>query len=194
MRAEPVAENRKEVSWPAGKRQPRVGFILILGLGCSFFAGSTPLFAQADAERQPRRSNASASVSAASEMRTSGVSLKSRCARCHDADGTGKSTRSNFSEIPDFTSHRWQASRSDAQLRASILDGKGSHMPAFRDKISDKEARETIALVRKLDPDSPAVRADRSMDDFEERYRQLQQELQDLKKQFHELSPPPRKP
>jgi mono/diheme cytochrome c family protein len=121
--------------------------------------------------------------------------LQQRCARCHDADGTGRSSRGNLSEIPDFRSHKWQTSRSDAQLRVSILDGKGSHMPAFRGKISDDEARRLVSTIRSLDP-TPAARAmaDGPADDFERRFRQLQEELNELKKQFRELSARPREP
>jgi mono/diheme cytochrome c family protein len=189
MRAVPVTENRKGVSWSTGLRHAPVGIVLILGLGCSFFVRPAPLFAQADVQRQQRRGNASAS-----EMRTHATSLPNRCARCHNADGTGKSARDNFTEIPDFTNHRWQASRSDAQLRASILDGKGSHMPAFRDKISDKEVREMVAQIRGLGPAAPTGLTDGSLDDFDRRYRELHLELQELKKQFKDLSAPPPKP
>jgi mono/diheme cytochrome c family protein len=127
-------------------------------------------------------------------MRARGTSLPNRCARCHDSTGTGKSSRDTFAEIPDFTNRRWQVSRSDAQLLASILDGKGSAMPAFRGKFSDKEAREMVAQIRGLDPAAPAGRTDGSIEDFDRRYRELQLELQELKRQFKELSSPPPKP
>jgi mono/diheme cytochrome c family protein len=125
--------------------------------------------------------------------------LQARCARCHDEDGTGRSARERLAEVPDFSNHRWQASRTDAQLLVSILDGKGKHMPAYRGKLSEKEARDMVAQVRDLDP-AQAVRqvdatpAAATADEFERRFKELQEELEDLKKRFRELSAAPRKP
>jgi mono/diheme cytochrome c family protein len=55
--------------------------------------------------------------------------FQQRCVKCHGSDGTGKPARSRLPEIPDFTKSPWQARRSDAQLLASILDGK-DEMPS----------------------------------------------------------------
>jgi hypothetical protein len=66
-------------------------------------------------------------------------------------------------------------------------------MPAFGEKLSDKEARDLVAQVRAFDPAS-ARRADDPPDDFDQRFRRLQEDLEELKKQFRELSAPPRKP
>ncbi len=130
--------------------------------------------------------------------RAGGAVLQQRCARCHDGDGTGRSSRDNFSEIPNFRSHKWQTSRSDAQLLVSILDGKGTHMPAYRGKVSDAEARQLVSTIRALDPTpmptTARAVADESSDDFERRFRQLQEELNELKKQFRELSARRREP
>ena len=120
--------------------------------------------------------------------------LQGRCARCHDADGTGRSSRDQFRDIPDFSNHKWQSSRSDAELMVSILEGKGSHMPSYRGKFGDEETRALVASVRAFDPMPTARRADTAPDDFERRFRELQEELDDLKKQFRELSAPRRKP
>jgi uncharacterized membrane protein len=51
-------------------------------------------------------------------------------------------------EIPDFSDPAWQARRSDAQLLASILDGKGKRMPSWRDEIRTEQARSLLAVVR----------------------------------------------
>jgi uncharacterized membrane protein len=73
---------------------------------------------------------------------------RQRCARCHGADGGGESKRKRLPEIPDFRDPEWQASRTDAQLRISILDGKRTAMPAFRDRLGEDQARELVAEVR----------------------------------------------
>jgi mono/diheme cytochrome c family protein len=71
------------------------------------------------------------------------------CRRCHGDDGKGLK-RDRLGEIPDFTDSDWQASRGDADLQVSILEGKGTHMPAFSDRISEDEARQLASHVRGL--------------------------------------------
>ena len=74
------------------------------------------------------------------------------CVSCHGADGTGSTARDDMPETPDFTDASWQARRGNAQLIASILDGKGSEMPPVRGKISEEQARSLVAYVRSLAP------------------------------------------
>jgi mono/diheme cytochrome c family protein/uncharacterized membrane protein len=74
------------------------------------------------------------------------------CANCHGADGTGSQARDEVPETPDFTEASWQARRSDAQMMASILDGKGSEMPPLRGKISDEQVRGLVAYIRSFSP------------------------------------------
>jgi len=71
---------------------------------------------------------------------------------CHGADGTGKPARRRLPEIPNFTDTGWQARRSDAQLLASILDGKGKNMPPWRAKISKEQARGLAAYAQAFAP------------------------------------------
>jgi mono/diheme cytochrome c family protein len=80
--------------------------------------------------------------------------FQKRCASCHGRDGAGTQTRASVPAIPDFTKAAWQAQRSDAQLLASILEGKGDEMPAARAKISEDQARALVALVRSFAPGS----------------------------------------
>ncbi|MCI0457714.1 MAG: c-type cytochrome [Gemmataceae bacterium] len=72
--------------------------------------------------------------------------------KCHGADGTGSPARGDRPEIPNFTKASWQARRSDAQIMASILDGKGLGMPPGRGKISAEQARGLVAYVRAFAP------------------------------------------
>jgi mono/diheme cytochrome c family protein/uncharacterized membrane protein len=73
---------------------------------------------------------------------------RQHCQKCHGADGTGSPARARLPRLPDFTDTRWQRRRTDARLLASVLDGKGSQMPAFEEKINDDQARELVATVR----------------------------------------------
>jgi len=170
-------------------------FAVFLVLVCTglCFADNSPL-SRAQEEPAPRK-RADSRAERHAEFRRKMEPLHKRCARCHDADGSGNSSRDDFREIPNFRSHSWQASRSDTALLVSILDGKGKHMPAHRGKISDSEARALVVAIRTLDP-SPGVRpvADDALDDWERRFAELEKELDDLKRQFRELSHPKRKP
>ncbi len=146
--------------------------------------------ARAEDESPPRRP----AVRAAAHAAVRPKDLPSRCVRCHGADGTGRDSRPSLREIPDFSNHEWQASRTDTELLVSILDGRGAHMPSYRGKVAEDEARALVASVRRFDatPDAPAPGWPAT--EFERRFRELEMELEDLKKQFRELSVPPRKP
>src|SRR5437764_394800 len=84
---------------------------------------------------------------AAAGRQTAGSLFRQHCVRCHGSDGKGKSARRRL-KVPDFTAASWQARRTDAQLLASILDGMGDEMPAWRGKISKEQARGLVAQVR----------------------------------------------
>src|SRR5271166_405687 len=54
------------------------------------------------------------------------------CMACHDTDGKGKTVRLAMPSIPDLTDPKWQASRTDAELLHSILEGKESTVNGVR--------------------------------------------------------------
>ena len=56
----------------------------------------------------------------------------------------------------DFRSADWQRSRSDTELTAAILDGRGA-MPPFNDVLSGDEIAALAAYVRRLGalPETP---------------------------------------
>jgi mono/diheme cytochrome c family protein len=120
------------------------------------------------------------------------------CAKCHDADGSGKSVRDDLPKIPDFTDVSWQSRRSDAQLVVSILDGKGALMPSFRGKVDEPQARALVTHVRTFAPaarkstpkrqQEPQQPAEPTLDSLEDRLRALQQEFDELREQFRRLS------
>jgi mono/diheme cytochrome c family protein len=126
---------------------------------------------------------APAGLRAASEL------FERRCARCHDGDGTGHSLRGTLRTLPDFTSVPWQHERPTAQLEISILDGKGTHMPAFSDRITRKQARALADYVRKFAPLPESANAEQSAYEFQQQFRDLQIEFERLRKRFHDLCP-----
>src|SRR5262249_13035173 len=81
----------------------------------------------------------------------------------------------------------WQERRSDPQLLVSILDGKGTGMPSWSGKLSEEQARGLVAEVRAFASTTPKPEGG-SPTDFDKKYGQLQKELQELQRQFHELS------
>src|SRR5512135_1621659 len=81
----------------------------------------------------------------------SGEIFRRSCQICHGADGRGAPSRSRLPGIPDFTSGRWQQGRSQAQLAASILEGKGQ-MPSFRSKLGAEEVHALASYVRAFGP------------------------------------------
>lgn len=70
------------------------------------------------------------------------------CLACHDADGRGGTVRKAMPAIADFTDTKWQDSRTDADLRHSILEGKGQLMLPMKDKVSAAEAEQLVAYIR----------------------------------------------
>jgi mono/diheme cytochrome c family protein len=176
--------------------------LALAGLGLALLC--RPVVSQAAHEpaSSPARRPSQASSATVAEARPSDALYRRRCSRCHEDDGTGGQQRGTLPGIPDFSNHRWQASHSDAGLLVSILEGKGTQMPAFNGKITEPDARGLVAHIRTFDP-TPAIKrtagtaagmsAD-SPDDFEERFRRLDEELQELKRKYHELADPPKKP
>jgi hypothetical protein len=51
--------------------------------------------------------------------------LERSCSSSHGADGHGTAMRAQVPSLPDFTAVDWHQRRSDAQLTASVLEGKG---------------------------------------------------------------------
>jgi len=114
---------------------------------------------------------------------------QSHCAGCHGRDGQGNGLRKRGTDVPDFTSRAWHGGRTDAQLAATIRNGKGSAMPSFADRLSRQETQALVAHLRVLAPGAaPAPPAAESRDDFDDRYHQLESELEDLQRQFREAS------
>jgi mono/diheme cytochrome c family protein len=119
--------------------------------------------------------------------REGGRTFLRTCATCHGSDGRGGEMRGSLPSIPDFTAGAWQVARNDPQLLVSVLEGRGTGMPPFRDKLSRDQARELVAFIRSLGPSQPhATRS--SSDDFEARFQQLLTEFEDLRRRSRALS------
>jgi mono/diheme cytochrome c family protein len=76
----------------------------------------------------------------------------STCARCHGADGKGGLAVIGGLPPPrNFHDHEFQQTHTDAQIRHTIVNGKGTGMPGFGATFSDEQLVALIAHVRSFD-------------------------------------------
>jgi mono/diheme cytochrome c family protein/uncharacterized membrane protein len=171
------------------------GLFSFLGLVGLPFAGPASVQAQADSSRsdQPARPSSSPSNGATAAV---GELFQQHCAKCHGKDGTGTPGRNSLPDIPDFTAASWQAQRSDAELLAAILEGKGDDMPAFARKIKEEQARDLVPHIRAFAPTKGKSKKEKQekpdSSGFEDRFSRLQKEMEQLRRQSQELSQSPR--
>jgi mono/diheme cytochrome c family protein len=76
--------------------------------------------------------------------------FQERCARCHGADGRGKTVVGGMLGVPDFTDTKWwKEDKSDERLITSVTEGKGE-MPAFGKKLTKQEIGALVSYVRRF--------------------------------------------
>ena len=109
------------------------------------------------------------------------------CLSCHGADGHGSQMGALAPRFPDFASPGWQSKRSDAQLTASILEGRGAAMPSFGSKLGEAQVREVLAYVRSFAPTELQM-SPKPSNDFRRRFEQLRGEMERLDRQYRALS------
>lgn len=162
------------------------------------FARPGPVHAQADSARSNRDVAPPSSPPTKQATAGAGQLFQQHCVKCHGKDGSGGPARNSMPDIPDFTAASWQAQRTDAQLLASILEGKGDDMPAFARKIKEDQARDLVSHIRAFAPTKGKSKKEKQQkpdsSDFEDRFARLQREMDELLRQSRELSqsPPPR--
>jgi mono/diheme cytochrome c family protein len=146
--------------------------------------------------QKSKEQSRSAAMAAGGAINLSGAGKLYRqyCQRCHDRDGSGRRGRSRAVEIPDFRSEAWHGKKSDAMLTVSILEGKGTAMPAFGERLNHDQAGELVAFIRALDPPEQVKRPTppthrKAPDDFDKRFGELKRQMEELRKQYDELSP-----
>jgi mono/diheme cytochrome c family protein/uncharacterized membrane protein len=154
---------------------------------------SMPVFAdmQGDSFKSPQHPTSRHSEPPSSGTPAIRALFQKRCVKCHGADGTGNEARNRLPEIPDFTNASWQARRDDAQLMASILDGKEDEMPPWRGKISEEQVRGLVAYVRDFararERPGEKEKGGPDLASFDKRYHRLEQEANDLRRLYHDL-------
>jgi mono/diheme cytochrome c family protein len=121
----------------------------------------------------------------AARIRTGAVIFQQYCIICHGPDGTGSIMRASMPPIPNFTDSAWQGQKSDSQLLISILEGRGTLMPANNTRITRDQARDLVAYVRAFGPRvavTPGAALTES--DFDRAFRQLQRQYDELEKEL----------
>ena len=162
--------------------------LLLLGWGLCLFVGPAPpavLTRAAQSSSRVKPAAAPAADPRAERMAFAARFFQRRCASCHSENFTGVDARKRTPQIPDFTSAAWQTRRSDAQLLVSILDGKGKDMPSFQGRLDRDKASALVAYVRQAGPPRPAPPD--APDDFERRFAELKQQLEELREQYRRL-------
>lgn len=122
----------------------------------------------------------------AARIRIGASLFRQYCMVCHSTDGRGAQMRPVLPPIPDFTNPTFHKDRSDPQLMVSILDGKGTLMPANRGRITPSQAGDLVAYVRAFGPQglTPKGAPAASDSDFEKSFRQLEEQWNALKKEL----------
>jgi quinol-cytochrome oxidoreductase complex cytochrome b subunit/mono/diheme cytochrome c family protein len=140
--------------------------------------------------KKPSREPGASAEEKAAQIRVASVIYREYCLNCHGKDGKGLELKAGMPKIPDFTSRSWQESRSNPELKVSILSGKGPLMPPFGDRVKDDQVEALMAYVRAFGPERPTSAETASPSEFEERFRRLQEEWDALQKQLDELKKP----
>jgi len=75
------------------------------------------------------------------------------CAKCHGADGAGQTKAGKKLGVKDYTDAKVQAEMKDDDMLKTILSGVSDKagkekMKAYREEISETEAKDLVAYVR----------------------------------------------
>jgi quinol-cytochrome oxidoreductase complex cytochrome b subunit len=73
---------------------------------------------------------------------------ENNCVTCHGVDGKGSQLRASVPAMPDFTSLAWQVANPDLNIVRQIQEGKAPLMPAYRDKLSERQILALAVYVR----------------------------------------------
>jgi cbb3-type cytochrome c oxidase subunit III len=149
-----------------------------------------PVIAQEKLHPEPP----STSPEQAERLRSASVLFREYCIVCHGPDGTGAANmRPALPTLPDFTKTIFRDQHSDSQLLISILDGKGTLMPANRGRLNESQARDLVGFIHTFAP-AGAATASLAPNEFQLQFQQLQQQWEALEKDIRALkkttSPP----
>ena len=127
---------------------------IVLALALSACGVHAALSARASVHVQENRTaRESESVSPERLERAKRV-FAEKCARCHGADGRGRTVTGDMLGVPDFTDENWwKGGLTDARLTASVTEGR-DEMPPFGRKLTRREIAALVAYVRRFNKSS----------------------------------------
>jgi cytochrome c6 len=77
---------------------------------------------------------------------------ENNCAKCHGADGKGQTKMGRQLGVKDYTDAKVQGEMKDDQMlqrtKEGLKEGSKEKMPAYKEKLSEQEIKDLIALVR----------------------------------------------
>lgn len=85
-------------------------------------------------------------------VRPASQTYRRYCVSCHGLDGKAKTSKGKYSHARDLTDAQWQGDVSDERIFNSIMNGRNQrgNMPAFADKLNEKEVNSLVSFVRGL--------------------------------------------
>jgi mono/diheme cytochrome c family protein len=91
--------------------------------------------------------------------RTAAQLYRRHCVSCHGTDGRSKTSKGKYSHARDLTDAQWQEDVTDERIFNSIMNGRSvrGNMPAFHDKLNEKEVESLVSFVRKFKASSKAT-------------------------------------
>jgi mono/diheme cytochrome c family protein len=94
----------------------------------------------------------SALAAESNHTRTAPQLYRRHCVSCHGNDGRAKTSKGKFSHARDLTDPQWQDEVSDERIFNSIMNGRNvrGNMPAFANKLNEKETNSLVDFVRRL--------------------------------------------
>jgi mono/diheme cytochrome c family protein len=129
------------------------------------------------------------SAGKAEKLRMASQVFQLNCIVCHGPDGRGAPVRPAMPTIPDFTARDWQTAHGNAQMAASIMDGKGLLMPAWRGRVDPQIVPDLVAYLRSFGP-ANLLANEPAASEFSNRYSRLRQQWAELDQQLRALPPP----
>lgn len=75
---------------------------------------------------------------------------KAKCASCHGAEGKGDTDQGAKFGLKDYSKADWQASKTDAQIKAAIETGVPDKMDGYKEKLDAEQIDKLVAHIRSL--------------------------------------------
>lgn len=90
--------------------------------------------------------------SAGNNVRPASQVYRRYCISCHGPDGKAQTSKGKFSHARDLSAAEWQGEVSDERIFNSIMNGRNvrGNMPAFANKLNEKEVNGLVQFVRGL--------------------------------------------